>query len=270
MNVIFSIDFLLSSALATLLSDDNIVLIKETEKESVFIDNNKAEVIVKNKKKLKKICTCHDTVTASLRHALETVKSVINIRAMNLLTKVTEYHINKQFLCFQHLKNLASKLKMMTQDLNQVNLIKQLQQINKQHFNLEALKTDLQIYIWFRQTHCLSQSSDILGVYHFLEKPMSFYKSNLRKILINLRYDSDMLEQFDKTESVNIDSVFTWWWTQKHMHEKLEQFITNVTTAEFNMYLHHQWQITNKFNYEWLCTMFHSLIQQIMWQNSAY
>ena len=72
MNVIFSIDFLLSLALATLLPDDDIVLIKETEEGSVFINNNRAEAIVKSKKKLKKICTCHDVITASLRHALET------------------------------------------------------------------------------------------------------------------------------------------------------------------------------------------------------
>src|SRR5215471_5951277 len=112
-DVISSIDSLLSSAPATLLSDDNIMSIEETEEESIFVNNDRAEVIVKSKKKLKKIYTCYDTVTISLRHALNTVKSVTKICVMSLLSKVTEYYTKNQPLCFQYLKNLASKLEMM-------------------------------------------------------------------------------------------------------------------------------------------------------------
>ena len=123
MNVISSIDFSLLSASATLLPDDDIMSIEETEEELIFVNNNKAEVIIKSKKRLKKICTCYDTVTASLRHALNTAKSVTEICAMSLLSKVTEYHTKNQPLCFQHLKNLASKLGMMTRGLNEKELV---------------------------------------------------------------------------------------------------------------------------------------------------
>jgi len=100
MNVISSIDSSLSSAPATLLPDDDIMSIEETEEESIFVNDDRAGAIVKSKKRLKKICTCHDAVTASLRHALNTAKSVTEIHVMSLLSKVTEYHTKNQSLCF--------------------------------------------------------------------------------------------------------------------------------------------------------------------------
>ena len=100
MDVISSIDSSLSSAPATLLSDDDIMSIEETEEELIFVNDNRAEIIIKSKKRLKKICTCYNTVTVSLRHALNTVKLITEIHVMSLLSKVTEYYIKNQPLYF--------------------------------------------------------------------------------------------------------------------------------------------------------------------------
>ena len=113
------------------------------------------------------MCSCHDDILNALKSSLNTAWSVKKMQALVLLTRAEEFQRTKYWMCYKHLKNLASKLEMQTQVLNQTALNEQLRTVYQQCLDLEKLKTELQIYIWIQKMHCLIQSTDVLEIYWF-------------------------------------------------------------------------------------------------------
>ena len=249
--------------------DTSIAEIEESEGGSIFEDDDRADAIAKAKQQQEKGCKCHKNVSLALKTNLAAAKPESLVRAMSLLRSFVDYHNANNPVCYKHLKNLASKLGLQTR-FDYETTLERLLEVHKQRFNLGALKTDTQTYTWFRRTHRPPRPADALGIYRFLAEPEQPIVPDPKTILNSLGYSMRVLEDFNRVGSVNIDDVFSWWWTLKFMHEGKTRTIADVGYEEYDMYFHHQRLVGNKPNYGWLRTMFHALIQQVMRQDPVY
>jgi hypothetical protein len=258
-----------SSLRDEIMGEEDDALMEEEEEGSVFEDNDQAEIVARVRQRLDRSCACHGSVSTALKSALSTAKAEHSVRAMSILANVVASQDKGHPLCYRHLKNLASKLGMMTR-IGHEEMLRRLLEVHKQRFNLGVLKTDTQTYAWFRMTHRPKRPSDSLGIYRFQEEPVPPIIPDPKLILTNAGQSMLLLEEFNRVGSVNIPDVFSWWWTEKCKRGGRELSIAEVGYEEFDMYLHHQREVSGKPNYGWLRTMFHSLIQQVMRQDPVY
>ncbi|EFW13373.1 conserved hypothetical protein [Coccidioides posadasii str. Silveira] len=200
----------------------------------------------------------------------------LELELIHILEQLGKIFSNKKadiYLCYNHAKLIASKLGLQTHTLNREELLNHLAYIHRNCHNIDLVKTNDSIYLWFYLVNRPARAEDTLGIYKFkhqliipLVAKMKIFDFNqyMQITEVNKFTTSNLQKKWETTESVVIPQLMYWW------NNKLQGTTTTVLTqvnSKYNMYYYHQQIMRDCDNYRWLRIMYYSIVQQLMHQD---
>ncbi|EAS31756.3 uncharacterized protein CIMG_13125 [Coccidioides immitis RS] len=118
-----------------------------------------------------------------LLQKIKSIKMCSELKVIHILKQLEKTFSDKKadiYLYYNYAKLIASKLGLQTCTLNREELLNCLAHIYRNHHNINSVKTNNSIYLWFHLANKLARAEDALDIYKFKHQPIISLVANMR------------------------------------------------------------------------------------------
>ncbi|EAS31464.3 uncharacterized protein CIMG_13093 [Coccidioides immitis RS] len=130
----------------------------------------------------------NDEFEQQLLQKIKSIKMCSELELICILEQLEKVFSDKKaniYLYYDHAKLMTSKLRLQTHTLNREKLLNYLTHIYRNCCNIDSVKTNDSIYLWFCLTNKLARAEDALDIYKFNHQPIISLVTNMRMFDFN-------------------------------------------------------------------------------------